>query len=326
MMVSFDVTSLYTNVPIKDTLIIVKDLLVNDRDLQTKTNNITAENLLEITELLLTKTCFQFNGKFLKQTDGVAMGGPASSVIAEIYMQAHESTALTTTSNPPKVWERFIDDVFLIIKKSSLEGFSNHVNGLHDQIKFTIEMETNSRILFLDTLIKRNDNGSISILVYRKSTHTDQYLNFHSNHQVSAVKESVVSALFTRAGNIISEPTDLRTENECIIKVLTDNDYNKQIITKVRRNIEKRNHNNVQTKEDKEYVGYINLPYIAGTSEILRRIFQKHKFRSTFYSIDTLRKTLSNPKDKIEKGKQNNIVYKIPCADCNAVYIGESKI
>ena len=77
MMVSFDVTSLYTNVPIKDTLIIVKDLLVNDPDLQTKTN-IPAEDLLEITELLLTKTCFQFNGKFLKQTDGVAMGGWSS--------------------------------------------------------------------------------------------------------------------------------------------------------------------------------------------------------------------------------------------------------
>ena len=323
MMVSFDVTSLYTNVPIKDTLIIVKDLLVNDPDLQTKTN-IPAEDLLEITELLLTKTCFQFNGKFLKQTDGVAMGGPASSVIAEIYMQAHESTALITTSNPPKVWERFVDDVFLIIKKSSLESFFNHVNGLHDQIKFTIEKETDSRLPFLDTLIKRNDDGSISILVYRKPTHTDQYLNFHSNHQVSA-KESVVSALFTRADNIISEPTDLRTENERIIKVLTDNDYNKQIIAKVRRNIEKGNHSNAQNKEDKEYVGYINLPYIAGTSEILRRIFQKHKFRCTFYSSDTLRKTLSNPKDKIEKGKQNNIVYKIPCADCNAVYIGESK-
>ena len=114
-MVSFDVTSLYTNVPIKDTLIIVKDLLFNDPDLQTKTN-IPAEDLLEITDLLLTKTCLQFNGKFLKQTDGVAMGGPTSSVIAEIYMRAHESTGLTTTSNPPKVWERFVDDVFLIIK------------------------------------------------------------------------------------------------------------------------------------------------------------------------------------------------------------------
>ena len=76
-------------------------------------------------------------------------------------MQAHESTALTTTSNPPKVWERFVDDVFLIIKKSSLAGFINHVNGLHDQIKFTTEKEADSRLPFLDTLIKRNDDDSI---------------------------------------------------------------------------------------------------------------------------------------------------------------------
>ena len=81
---------------------------------------------------MLTKTFLQFNRKFLKETDVVALGkAKQSSVIAEIYIQAHESTALTTTSNPPKGLERFVDDVFLIIKKSSLEGFFKHVNGLH---------------------------------------------------------------------------------------------------------------------------------------------------------------------------------------------------
>ena len=187
-----------------------------------------------------------------------------------------------------------------------------------------MEKEKDCRLPFLDTLIQRNNNGEISVLVYRKPTHTDQYLNFHSNHQESA-KESVISALFTRADNIVSDPMDLRTENERIMKVLTDNDYNKQIIKKVRRNIEHRIRSSNIEKEEKEYVGFINLPYIAGTSEILRRIFQKHKFRCTFYSSDTLRKSISNPKDKIDEGKQNNIVYKIPCGDCNAVYIGESK-
>ena len=86
--------------------------------------------------------------------------------------------------------------------------------------------------------------------MYRKPTHTDQYLNFHSNHAVSA-KESVVSALFTRSDNIISEPTDLQIENERIIKLLTDNYYNKQIITKVHRYIAKCNHSNVLNKDDK---------------------------------------------------------------------------
>ena len=114
IIVSFDITSLYTNILIIND-IIVKDLLNNDPELQIKTN-VPAEFLLHITELFLTKTCFQFNGKFLNQTNGVEMGCPASSVIAEICIQAHESTAFTTTSNPPKVWERVVDCVFLIIK------------------------------------------------------------------------------------------------------------------------------------------------------------------------------------------------------------------
>jgi len=73
IMVSFDVTSLYTNVPIKDTLLILKDLLNNDQDLKCRTN-ITPEVVLDITEFLLTKTWFKFNNKFLSQTDGVAIG------------------------------------------------------------------------------------------------------------------------------------------------------------------------------------------------------------------------------------------------------------
>ena len=281
-MVSFDFTSLYTNVPIKDTLLIVKDLLVNDPDL------------------------------------------PASSIIAEIYMQAHEGTALTTT-HPPKVCERHVDGVFFIIKKSYLNDFFEHVNNLHPKIKFTIEKENDSCLpFFLDTLIKRNQNGSLSIFVYGKPMHTDQYLNFNLNHQIRA-KESVVSALFTRADNIVSDAYDLRIENEQIVNVLMSNDYSRNTITKVRRNIAKRKPDNVTDQEPEEPVGHVNLPYIVGTSEILKRIFQKHKIRCTFYASDALRKVLSKPKDKIEMGKQNNIVYKIPCGDCDAVYIGESK-
>lgn len=309
--------------PVKDTSVILKDLLNNDHDLVNRTK-IPPEDILEITEFLLTKTWFKFNGKFLSQTDGVAMGGPTSSVIAEIYMQAHENVALTTAACPPKVWERHVDDVFLIIKKHSLNDFFEHVNNQHDQIKFTIEKEKDACLPFLDTLVKRNNDRSLSITVYRKPTHTDQYLNFHSNHQLSA-KESVVSALFTRADNIVSNDEDLRNENVRIVNALTANDYNQRIIGKVRKKIQQRKEWTNATKEAIEYVGHVNLPYIKDTSEILRRIFQQHKIRCTFYSSDTLRNILSHPKDPVDSNQQNNVVYKIPCSDCNAVYIGESK-
>ena len=94
------------------------------------------------------------------------MGGPASSTTAEIYMQAYERTAITTALHPPKVWERFVDDVYSILKRTHLENFFHHINNLHQNIKFTMEKESNGELAFLATLLKRN-NGKISVLVYK---------------------------------------------------------------------------------------------------------------------------------------------------------------
>ena len=69
----------------------------------------------------------------------------------------------------------------------------------------------------------------------------------------------------------------------------------------------------------------INLPYVEGTSEELRRILKSHKIRSTFYTENTLGKLLSKPKDQVATEDKNNIVYEIDCSNCEAVYFGESK-
>ena len=327
ILVSFDVTSLYTNVPIKDTLEIIKGLLENDADLQAKTP-IPPTELLEIVEFLLTKTWFKFNGKFLTQKDGVAMGGPASSVVAEIYMQEHDKKSLSTFPSPPKCYERFVDDTFTIIKRSVLHPFFDHMNSLHPKIQFTIEEENDGSLPFLDTLLKRNNDGTISVLVYRKPTHTDQYLQFTSNHP-SSTKDAVMSSLFRRAKEIVSDENDLKRENERISNVLSENGYSVGAIKRVRQKLSRPN-----VQQDAEQTGqteqveqtrYISIPYIAGTSETLRRVFASHNIKCAFYSNDTLRKYLSKPKDTIPADQNNNIVYKIPCGDCEATYIGETK-
>ena len=158
---SFDVTSLYTNIPIIDTLNIIKDYVHSDDQFARKTA-IPQDKFLDLVNLVLTTTWYTFNSQFYQQTDGVAMGGPASSTTAEIYMQAHESTAISTALHPPKVWERFADDVYSIVKRTQLENFFHHINNLHQNIKFTMEEESNGELAFLDTLLKRN-NGEISV-------------------------------------------------------------------------------------------------------------------------------------------------------------------
>ena len=108
------------------------------------------------------------------------MGGPASSTTTEIDMQAYERTVLIMALHPPKVWEQFFDEVDFILKRMHLEIFFHHINNLHQNIKFTMEEESNGELAFLDTLLKQN-NGEISVLVYRKPIHTDQYLHYSSH-------------------------------------------------------------------------------------------------------------------------------------------------
>ena len=163
------------------------------------------------------------------------MGNPSSSTTAEIYMQAYECTAITTALHPPKVWERFVDDVYSIFKRTHLENFFHHINNLHQNIKFTMEEEKKGEIGFLDTLLKWN-NGGTSVLVYRKPTHTDQYLHYSSHHQTSC-KESVASSLFSRPYSIITNKDDLHKENARIKLVLKKNGYRESTNNKIFRKI-----------------------------------------------------------------------------------------
>ena len=62
----------------------------------------------------------------------------------------------------------------------------------------------------------------ISVLVYTKPTHTNQYLHYSSHHQKSC-KESVVTSLLIRAYSIITNKDDLTKENATIKQVLKEN-------------------------------------------------------------------------------------------------------
>ena len=178
-----------------------------------------------------------------------------------------------------------------------------------------MEEKCNRELAFLDTLLKRN-NEEISVLVYRKPTHTDQYLHYSSHHQTSC-KESVVSSFFNRAYSIITNKDDLHKENARIKQMLKENGYQENIISNIFKRITN-NHSLPQSQltqatdiQEEEIRMSINLPYVEGTSENLRRIFRSHKIRSTFYTETTLRKLLCKPKDRVAKEDKNNEIVKL---------------
>ena len=119
LMVSFDVTTLYTNIFIVNRLNIVKDCVNNYNQFTRKMP--IHHNLVN---LVLTTTWCTFNYQFHQQTDSVAMGEPASSTTAKIYLQALEQTAISMALHPPKVWEQVVGDVYSILKCTHLETSS----------------------------------------------------------------------------------------------------------------------------------------------------------------------------------------------------------
>ena len=195
-MVPFDVTSLYTTIPNDKALLIIRYLSEHDEKLADRTL-LLSRQILDLHDILLRATHFKFSGDFYQQPDGAAMGGPTSAIVSEIYMQSSEATAIPTPDHPPEVWERHVDDILSIVHKIYLQDLLEH-NNLHPQTKFTKEEENNSPLPFLDTLVQRNHSKTISVKIYGKPTHTNQYLKYTSHNPTSA-KQSVITALLDQA-------------------------------------------------------------------------------------------------------------------------------
>ena len=99
-----------------------------------------------------------------------------------------------------------MDDTFVINKEANKQGFLQHINSVDPAIRFTVEdNKEDGSIPFLDTIVKPEVDGSLSITVYRKPIHTDQYLQWDSHHHLSA-KFSVIQTLCHRASTVCSNP------------------------------------------------------------------------------------------------------------------------
>ena len=101
------------------------------------------------------------------------------------------------------------------------------INSVDPAIRFTVEdKKEDGSISFLDTIVKPEADGTLFIIVYRKPTHTDQYLQWDSHHHLSA-KFSVIQTLSHRASTVCSKPELLQQEKDHLRKALTKCKYPK---------------------------------------------------------------------------------------------------
>ena len=322
VLVSFDVSSLFTNVPVDEAVQVIRDRLQQDEMLADRTT-LSPDKVADLLEMCLKSTYFSYGGDFFEQREGAAMGSPVSAVVADLYMEFFEELALRTAPTKPRLWKRYVDDTCCIVKKGTVEELLTHLNSVRPSIRFTVEVEKDGRLPFLDTLLQRRDDGSLDVTVYRKPTHTDRYLDFHSHHPPQ-VKRGLVKCLFDRARTITTGQNNLRKEEHHLTRVLRQNGYPSTFI----RSSAKPPRPDMEATEalpleEEHRPPLVMLPYIEGVSEDVKRVCRKFGMKVVFRSGQSLRSMLTKVKDPLTIEKQAKVVYRVPCS-CGEAYIGET--
>ena len=170
--VSFDVKSLFTSVPLEKTIDIALERIYLRKEIVTILTKNEMKNLL----ILCTKNVhFTFNNDIYIQNDGVAMRSPLGPILAGIFMVELKNTLVPKLKQHIKTWRRYVDDTFVYVKNGSIEYVLSVLESFHLNIKFTYEKEVNNTLPFLDVLFIRNSDH-IHTTVYRKETNNDLYL------------------------------------------------------------------------------------------------------------------------------------------------------
>ena len=137
--------------------------------------------------LILKENSFQFNGVNYLQCFGTAMGTRMAVAFANLFMAEIETKLLHQSSIKPRVWKRYIDDVFSLwdVRKQDIDLFIEQANTFHPTIKFTAEI-SETEITFLDTVVYKGERfqneAILDVKTHYKPTETFQYTHYSSCH------------------------------------------------------------------------------------------------------------------------------------------------
>ena len=315
-MVSFDVKSLFANVPLDRTIDIVLRRIYDKHELQT---SIARSEMKKLLILCAKNVHFTFDNVIKVQNDGMAMGSPLRPVLSDIFMIELETSLSPELIDYIQFWKRYVDDTICFIKAGSVNYILSVLNSFDMNIKFTYELEHDGKLPFIDVLLCRSGK-KIYTTVYRKAINNDVYLNWSVFAPIS-LKRGTLKTLIERAYLIlqqISEQHNNETNG-------TDNS-NKNVDGD---NISSMKNESVTLEKQPLLV----LPYQGKQKDHFLKSFKKGmrnilpnnvKARIAF----TVRKvgTSFEIKDKTEMKHNHDIKYCNECPEeqCNENYIGET--
>ncbi|MCG8432382.1 MAG: hypothetical protein MJA29_14590, partial [Candidatus Omnitrophica bacterium] len=327
-LISFDVESLFTNVPLSETI----DLIANQIYDSESKPPFDKETFIKLMERA-TSGLFLYKDKLYKQVDGVTMGSPLGPTLANFCLAHMESKLLpnTTTETKPALYLRYVDDIFCIFRNGiSYEPFFQSLNDLHRNLRFTFELGPNS-LPFLDTLVKVTD-GQVTTEVYRKPTYTGLMLNVSATCPLKW-KTGLMQCLLHRAYTICSNWSLFTKEDAHLEHLFSLNGYSNQMFQSCVNRYVSGKFQKRQERPPKEdsveapvYIPYIGQPSVIYGKKI-RQIFKQYYKMNIRVIFTTFKvKNYFSLKCRTPFILRANVVYKYTCLrDADVSYIGKTK-
>jgi hypothetical protein len=160
MLTSFDVISIFTKIPLNEAIQVI--------------NEVEDSETTKMSEVCLRSTYFSFKGEVFEKTSRVAMVSPLPPIVSNLFMEKFDKISLE--SYPLKLygWKRYVN--YTNIKwphgKEKQNKFFEHLNGNFEDIKFTMELQENESIPFLDVLIIGKQDGIVGHKFFMKKINT----------------------------------------------------------------------------------------------------------------------------------------------------------
>ena len=331
-LVSFDVSSLYTNVPVMEAIKVCADLLYSGKY---ETPEVSKETFIELAKISSCEVIMSTHRGYYKQVDGLAMGSPPAPHFANGWLSQYDESI----KGDSKLFARYMDDILQEIKRTEINNKLAQINGFHNNLSFTIEKQVNGKISFLDMQICCDNQGKLTSTWYNKPTDTGLVLNYHALAP-RRYKRSVVSGFVYRVYRACSTWENFHISLQKAKKILERNQYPptfyypiiEETITSIIRSGHSTTYQQTDPASNESSPVDTTVPkkmicvqYRGKVTEDYARAL--HRCNAPCTVVMTLRKlktTMPSLKPKVEKHLQSGTVYQINCSGCKTCYVGQT--
>ena len=313
--ISFDVTSLYTNVPVVEAIERCADLLFKAVRI-----SVDKETFIELAKIASCNVVMATHNGFYRQVDGLAMGSAPAPFLANGWLSQFDPKI----RDEAKLYYRYMDDIVREVRTEDIDSKLDEINSYHPSLKFTLEKETDNSLPFLDMQIIRK-NCKLTSTWYTKPTDTGLIMNYHA-FAPEKYKRSVVSGFVHRIYRSCSSWENFHTSLDRAKKILNQNQYPESffepIINATLESIvspkEKKEVSEEELKQHKLF-----LFYRGKVSEQFAKDLKKANAPCrTIFKLRKLKTVLPSLKPPVDKLLKSNVVYQIKCTSCDASYVG----